>query len=262
MVMVSSCDPDKISLDIGCSKGRFTGWLAKLSHRVIAIDPDHSVTNFKNHWQFWWCEPQRNKTIYMSTAVGDYQTIGTYHEYKDTSTGKDDTGRGSLLHNIADPNELILSKTTEITIEIVDNLVCQPVGFIKIDTEGYDLNIIRGARRVIRENRPIIVLEPDINLLIINELDEIGYDIWPLGWPLAGPMTDLNICRANNRRLLWGDLLAIPKEKSHSIIKNIQEAVNPYICYTTTQIDTEFDYNENVHWVSNHLYNLFRKRYT
>lgn len=44
-----------------------------------------------------------------------------------------------------------------VSIKTIDSLDL-PVGFIKIDTEGYESNIIRGAAQTIKRHKPIIVM--------------------------------------------------------------------------------------------------------
>jgi FkbM family methyltransferase len=252
IVMAVACDPGKTSLDVGCSKGRFTGWMARLSNRVIAFDPDHSLLDFKNIWDCWWCEPQRQNTIYISTAVGDRRSVGTYHQYKDAETGVDRPGWASMSSNPYKNPMLVETNKTAMPIEMIDNLVSGPVGFMKIDVEGYDIESIRGAARVIRENRPIMVIESDKTTQVIRELNAIGYAAWPLGWPLEGPITDQGLCLLN--------ILAVPAERSLGMMRLIKEAVNPYVRFTAQQLDTGFDYPRHVRWVSSHLRGLFNRR--
>lgn len=249
--MLVACDSAKVSIDVGSSRGRFTGWLGYLSNRVIAIDPNPAVLEFRNRWQFWWCDPQRHKTIYISAAVGDKQAIGTFREYKDSITDEIQPGLAGMLDTPINHKQVVLARETAVCIETIDSLVSQPVGFIKIDVEGYELHAIRGARRIIREHQPIIILETDISIPVIQELDSMGYDCWPLGWPLAGPITIQDLCLC--------DMLAVPKEKQSTVMPLIQAAVNPYVDYTANQFDTKFDYTSNVQWVSNHILTVFNQ---
>ncbi len=48
----------------------------------------------------------------------------------------------------------------EVDIYPLDELNIQrPVGFIKIDTEGYEQQVLRGARKIIREDSPVLLVE-------------------------------------------------------------------------------------------------------
>lgn len=64
----------------------------------------------------------------------------------------------------------------------LDDLDIQrPVGFIKIDTEGHELHVLLGAQRIIREDKPTMLIEvhePNINMA--------GTTRWQLYRLLAG----------------------------------------------------------------------------
>ena len=44
-------------------------------------------------------------------------------------------------------------------IRTVDSLKLRNVDLMMIDTEGYELNVLKGAQQTIKQSRPIIVLE-------------------------------------------------------------------------------------------------------
>lgn len=78
---------------------------------------------------------------------------------------------------------------TEIEVNAIDNLFYDmdiPVDFIKIDTEGWELFILKGAEKTIRKYKPQIQIEwNQINMIqcnvdvneLINYIDYIGYKI-------------------------------------------------------------------------------------
>lgn len=54
------------------------------------------------------------------------------------------------------------SGSTEITITSIDELLknrSMPVSLIKIDTEGYELNVLKGAQESLKKHKPAIVVE-------------------------------------------------------------------------------------------------------
>jgi FkbM family methyltransferase len=60
------------------------------------------------------------------------------------------------------------------------------IGFIKIDVEGHELDIITGAKRLILENKPNLLLEIEErhtgtpNIKVINEIKKLGYNCFSL----------------------------------------------------------------------------------
>jgi FkbM family methyltransferase len=70
------------------------------------------------------------------------------------------------------------------TVDVVplDELdVQRPVGFIKIDTEGYEIQVLIGARKIIREDKPIMLIEGNE-----NNLKMAGTTKWHLFRLIAG----------------------------------------------------------------------------
>lgn len=70
------------------------------------------------------------------------------------------------------------------TVDVVplDELDIQrPVGFIKIDTEGYEIQVLMGARNIIREDKPIMLIEGNE-----NNLKMAGTTKWHLFRLIAG----------------------------------------------------------------------------
>jgi hypothetical protein len=92
---------------------------------------------------------------------------------------------------------------------------------IKIDVDGYDLNVLRGARALLRSERPVIFGEFSAHCLrwhqqsiadVIREAGEIGYSVWP-----RIPRT-WNFSTHANLEEYEIDLLLVPEERSHGLL--------------------------------------------
>jgi FkbM family methyltransferase len=66
----------------------------------------------------------------------------------------------------------------------LDSFNLENISFIKIDVEGYEMEVIRGALETIKKNKPTMIIEifndPE-KLNKINEIAAIGYDYQSIG---------------------------------------------------------------------------------
>lgn len=129
-------------LDIGASIGNHTVYLAKkLGCDVIAFEPsresfEHLVRN---------CELNDVKAALLNFALG-YQTGMCSME----DFGVDNVG----MKQVSDGNDTFIDR--------LDNLVGGQFSFIKIDVEGYNEQLLKGAERVLKEqNKCHVFIECD-----------------------------------------------------------------------------------------------------
>lgn len=122
--------------------------------------------------------------INMALGAEDGKTVNCGIEGDDPSR----TGTANILPDKFDFRRL------PVTLRSIDGLVAdgtlpQDIGLIKIDTDGYDFEILKGARALISECRPIIFTEM-ANFCLINwhgydmntvvaYMSELDYEVWP-----------------------------------------------------------------------------------
>lgn len=128
-----------LALDIGANVGLWSRDLAQSFQRVIAVEPvaDFRLCLLKN-------VNALNFEV-LACALGDQETQinmiitpdNTGHSHVDTAT----IGTGTIpMHKL-------------------DNLNLPKIDYIKIDCEGYENTILRGAKETILRDRPIMVVE-------------------------------------------------------------------------------------------------------
>lgn len=81
----------------------------------------------------------------------------------------------------------------EIVCRTLDGLIAEgtvpsDISLIKIDTDGYDFNVLKGARRLLEAQRPVVFTEMSAYCLrwhgqtieqVLAFLAELGYEMWP-----------------------------------------------------------------------------------
>lgn len=159
-------DKNKIFLDIGAHSGTYGISLSKMFETVHCFEPQR-MTYY---------------TLCGSTALSGIQNIFCHNfglgsekqkgKQKLKIISKD--GGGSSLHAVSG-----ILATEEIEIRILDDFKFDNIGFIKIDVEGNEYDVILGARNTLkRSGYPKILFESnDGNEKLFSLIKEIGYGI-------------------------------------------------------------------------------------
>ena len=133
----------KVALDIGANIGLWSRDLCNTFESVIAFEPVESFRKCLKRnvhhaaLQIEECAlGETDTTIEMIITPGN-----TGHSHVDQTT----VGSGSI------------------PMRRLDSLNLQDIGYIKIDCEGYELPIIRGAEDTIKRCRPVMVVEQKLH---------------------------------------------------------------------------------------------------
>lgn len=142
------CEKQKISLDVGANLGLFTYFLQKYSHEVFAFEPNPYPLRYLYSLV-------GNNTSILPIAVGSRdQTI----ELNIPKNRKGWSSNGASLKKI-DINSGIKLK---VICRKIDSLSFENVGLIKIDVEGFEIDVLKGAVRTINEQKPNMIIENEI----------------------------------------------------------------------------------------------------
>jgi FkbM family methyltransferase len=169
-----------IVFDIGANVGFFTLLASQLvgpTGRVVAFEPfPAALRHLRRHLAL---NDVRNVTV-VEAAVSASPGTAHFRSHEELTMGR-------------------LSESGELAVDVVslDDL-CQrdkiPVpGVIKIDVEGEELNILRGAERILRERRPLILLAThgaDVHEACCRLLTEHGYRLEELPYDMVAPEFD------------------------------------------------------------------------
>jgi len=153
-----------VVIDIGAHLGEYSLAVAKNAETVIAVEanPDTFKILQKN------IELNKtsniipiNKAIYDSTGYQNLQIFG------------DKSGMSSMVMNYEDKSDSIKVKT-ETLDRLVDNLKLKKVDWIKIDVEGAEYNVLKGAKQTILLNKEriklIIELHGEKNSILVKKM--------------------------------------------------------------------------------------------
>lgn len=140
MQVVPFCKQKRTALDIGAHIGLWSRNLAPRFKSVVAFEPmKENADCFKQN-----CADLKNVWLY-EVAVGDRRAAVQLELPK--------LGANSGMHRISQVDAEGVQMIT------VDEIAVKDVDLIKIDVEGYEGRVIRGAIETIQRDRPVIAYE-------------------------------------------------------------------------------------------------------
>ena len=158
-----------MSLDIGANLGLFTYFMSRSSKKVYAFEPNPYPLK---HLKY---VVDRNVEI-VPIAIGNKD--GT-EKLRIPKTRKGWTSNGASIAKID------IREGIEYSVEIrkIDTLNIQNIGLIKIDVEGFELDVLKGAINTIKNQKPNLIIE---NEIVHNQnpdeifrfMSDIGYKIF------------------------------------------------------------------------------------
>ena len=134
-----------ISVDIGANIGEYTFPLSRLSSAVHAFEPAAEMASILKKIA------PANVTVH-ELALSDKS--GTTTLSTPTSNGHHAYGLSSL-----EQREGTCFLRATVKTACLDDVTLPQIGFIKIDVEGHELNVLRGAKRTISTDRPTLLVE-------------------------------------------------------------------------------------------------------
>lgn len=162
-------DPTRGSIDVGANLGRYTVLLSKHTDFVIAFEPHPEVARLLR-------DLVRRKGIDNVTII-EKAASSTADKARPFFLPPEGTGH-STLEQTAQTGS---TDVTEVITATLDQLANQNVGFVKIDVEGHEYDVLCGAKQFIAANSPTFLIEIETfiapgQIAIIREFfDERNY---------------------------------------------------------------------------------------
>ena len=153
------------AIDVGCNIGIWSNFLSTFFQTVQAFDPSPDI---KECFQKNILDRKNNVNFH---PVG----LGKSNDTVNLNVAVSNSGASSIVRDIKN------STTVSIDIKTLDSYNFDSVDFIKIDTEGYEINVLEGAIQTINNFKPLVYIEKQegasINLLHEFMQDHKGFKI-------------------------------------------------------------------------------------
>jgi FkbM family methyltransferase len=165
-------DPARAAVDVGANYGAYAGRLAALVPRLHCFEPFPAAAA-----RLIMRLPP--SVVVHEAAVSDHAgeaqlTVPLHADGTPAVAGASMDAANLQLQNR--PVQAVTCRLVRL-----DDEVTEPVGFIKIDVEGYELPVLRGATRILEQDRPILLVEsvrllnPEAPENVFRFLGERGY---------------------------------------------------------------------------------------
>lgn len=172
--MRAFCHPRKISIDVGACIGLHTVLMSKLSERVVSIEPNEMV------------RPWLLDNLKLNGVINKVSVIGAAACDSEVSLARMRRVALSDSRNIGGAVVLPDAEGADyfsvkcVTLDgIMRGEPVGRVGFVKVDVEGMEFEVLSGAKRLMAHDRPYMVVEiQNENLYkIVAMLASVDYGI-------------------------------------------------------------------------------------
>jgi FkbM family methyltransferase len=144
------CNKNKTSLDIGAAGGVFIVNMLPLSKSVIGFEPIKENINSLNNL----LRAINADVVIEGVALSDKSGVAKLNMIMN------DLGRSTIEEeNILEDKNGSGKSFVSVPIKKLDEYHYNNIGFIKIDVEGHELGVLKGAKETIKHNRPNLLIE-------------------------------------------------------------------------------------------------------
>jgi FkbM family methyltransferase len=132
-------------IDVGAWWGPWTYWLSRKAEHVVTIEPVPHLAAFLRR-------VAADNVELVEAALSDQP--GVTQLFVPTG-GSGSEGRSTVEPRVASGDR----SSVEVRLVLLDDLDLHDVAFIKIDVEGHELPVLRGAAKTLEHHRPVILIE-------------------------------------------------------------------------------------------------------
>ncbi|MEV5317285.1 FkbM family methyltransferase [Streptomyces sp. NPDC052687] len=157
------------AVDVGGWYGPWTRRLSRRARRVVTVEPVPHLADLLS------ATAPANVRVVRAAAA---DRSGTARLWLPAGDGSGSRGVSSLLRRD------IHARALEVVCVALDDLGLRDVGFIKIDVDGGELPVLRGATALLTRDRPALFVELESRIQpigpVVTYLRGLGYDGWVL----------------------------------------------------------------------------------
>jgi FkbM family methyltransferase len=159
--------PRGVAIDVGANHGVYSYALARLGLHVEAFEPQPWCGHTLEAWA-------RGRVVVHQAGLSDVE--GTLTLHLPVVNGTRFTGYATF-GEIEGESEAI-----EVPVRRLDDFAFSDVSFIKIDVEGHEAQVLRGAQATIEKSKPTLLVEIEERHLSSGSIDEVFDQVLGYGY--------------------------------------------------------------------------------
>lgn len=170
-----------VIIDAGANLGYHTVQFGFLGKKVYAFEPQSLVFNQLCSNALF--NDLNDKIVPFKCALGDKTEVKQMWSIENENFGNEiyNWGGRGLEHEQSAHNSNEFREHDQVQVITLDSLNIPSVDLIKIDIQGYEYYAFLGAKKLIEDNKPIILLENEISdkemdAQALTFLKELGYE--------------------------------------------------------------------------------------
>lgn len=148
------CDKEKMSVDIGASGGLYIVHMTRYSSQVNAFEPIPAMA--ENVQSLVNVLKTKTEVKIHNVALSDHNGVAELRILAN------DFGRSTIEQaNVLEDTNSGKLMTIKVPVHQLDEYDFKNVGCIKIDVEGHELSVLKGASKTIEKNMPTFIIEAE-----------------------------------------------------------------------------------------------------
>jgi len=140
--------PSSVAIDIGGNRGIYSYYISKLCKRIEIFEPNPTCFNILESWA------STNEGINVhNLALSSQESISKLFIPIDID-GVEHDSSGSIQKNTS-----ANSRFEMVELQRLDAFRFEKIDFIKIDVEGHELSVLEGAKQILKDYKPALLVE-------------------------------------------------------------------------------------------------------
>ena len=178
-------DKNKAAIDVGVYRGVYSYKLSKHFKKVFSFEPNPliyenlncTLTKIANNIEIY------NYALSNTAGITKLKIPNRGNSLFDKNYEELFKLGAATIH---EKNDIIDYESFDVKKTLLDKIIpsSEKIGFIKIDVEGHELDIINGAKKLISKDKPNLMIEIEeqhtgvSNIEIIKQIKELGYECY------------------------------------------------------------------------------------